>query len=123
MAVPNPICTGGNPGGQGPTGPTGATGDTGPTGPAGPSGAQGDPGPQGEQGDPGPTGSKGDPGTDGKPLIPCSLNLQSCGSIDPDVKMVFVDLFCCLEELGIITDTWHEGFWEDDCPATDGPNG
>lgn len=120
MTAPNPICTGGGAsGGGGTPGPTGPTGPTGPAGPKGDKGDPGDPGPTGPTGPTGPEGATGDegpPGKDATPPLPCELDLRSCGSIDPDVKFVFVNLLCCLEGLGLITDSWHEGFWEDECP-------
>lgn len=81
---PSPICDGG-------TGAVGAQGPPGPTGPTGPS---------------------GDPGVDGQnpTVTPCDLILGTCGGIDPDVAAIFIELFTCLEELGLITDAWRASF-------------
>lgn len=42
--------------------------------------------------------------------VPCELDLTGCGSIDPDVALVFTELFTCLESKGIITDSWKSAF-------------
>ena len=106
-------CVGGGGGGgtdglDGATGPTGPAGPTGPTGPAGPGqiGAPGPPGPTGPTGDYGPTGPTG---ATYNPE-PCDLILGSCGGIDPDVAAIFISTFECLENLGLITDSWRQAF-------------
>jgi hypothetical protein len=112
LGAPSPICGGGS-GTPGPVGPAGPAGLQGPAGPAGP------PGPEGPAGPPGPAGAIGAKGDPGDPApnpfrLPCSLHLESCGHIDPDVKMIFVQLFECLESKGAITDSWRHDFLDED---------
>jgi len=73
-----------------------SAGSVGPVGPAGPVGRDGLEGPEG-------TCECPDP-------VPCNLELQQCGSMDPDVAWVFIQTFECLEGLGLLTDSWRAAF-------------
>jgi len=88
---PSPIC-GTDAGARGATGPAGADSTVaGPTGPTGPD------------------GMAGIDGGDFKPS-PCDLALGTCGGIDPDVAAILIELFTCLEGLGLLTDSWRIAF-------------
>jgi len=117
-------------GSVGPAGPTGAdstvAGPSGPTGPAGPTGADstvagpsGPAGPTGADsivaGPAGPTGATGPTGPAGPTAaaanvepVACGMDIGPCGGIDPDVLAVFAELFTCLENQGIISDSWRQ---------------